>query len=82
LPRVSARVRFPSIENRCVDFPRFRTRKRTVEPAGTARRESAKEKSRASTRTVYVACGCGVADPASASVATAVTPIARDHGLL
>jgi hypothetical protein len=62
------------MEKRCVVLPRFRTTNRTVEPAGTTRRESRNEKSLASTRTVTVACGRGAADPARAAARTRPVP--------
>jgi hypothetical protein len=69
------RVRVFLTRKSCGVAPRFRTTNRTVEPAGTDVRDSANEKSRASTRTVNVRLGEGAA--AAARAKTAVATAAR-----
>jgi hypothetical protein len=78
-PGRSNLVRFVAIRKRCAFFPRLRTVKRSVEPAGADVRESVNEKSRAITRMSTAAVVAGDAEPASAATATSdrVAPTAE-----
>ena len=77
LPGRSIRVRFLFVTTKSwAAVPRLRTTKRTVDPAGTLRRDSENAKSRASTEMVNVRAVAGAAAPASATAPRTATDAA------
>jgi hypothetical protein len=80
-PGRSSLVRRPLTTKSWIVSPRLWTTKRTVDPAGTERRESLNVKSLASTRMLTGAWFLAGAEPARDAAIDADTPAATSHAV-